>query len=58
MENDLGHPRAEAFFDWLEKDQENLLWYIRNQEDLKLVEDGIEILGDVFCLEDETAEAN
>jgi hypothetical protein len=52
------HPRAKAFHEWLSLDQKNQKWFEANKQNFRLVEGGIEILGDVFCLEDETVEAN
>lgn len=56
--NQSEHPREKAFDGWLESKQQNQVWYEQNRDKLKLVDDGIEILGDVFCLENEQAESN
>ena len=47
------HPRLKPFIWWLNKSSENKAWFVQNKESFKLVDDGIEILGDLFCLEDE-----
>jgi len=56
LEND--HPRTEALRNWLLRgDKKNLEWYRKNEKDLCLVnygeQYGIQMLWDVFCLEDE-----
>jgi hypothetical protein len=53
---DRSHPRAKALRTWLERDPQNKDWYDQNNDKLKLVENGLEINGDVFELEDEKAE--
>ena len=54
--NSKNHPRFEAFINWLNLSEENKNWYVLNKGSINLVDDGIELLGDVFCLEDEQAE--
>ena len=55
------HPKSQAFTDWLLYDPENKLeypnheWCIQNRDKIKLVDDGIKVLWDIFCLEDENA---
>lgn len=53
---DRSHPRAKALNAWLECDSQNKAWFDQNRDNLKLVENGVEIVGDVFELEDEKAE--
>ena len=54
----LNHPRTQALYDYVTSSEENKEWYLENTENIKLVSDWIEILWDVFCLEDEKAEEN
>lgn len=49
------HPRLKPFIWWLNKSHENKTWFVQNKDNFKLVDDGIEILGDLFCLEDEVS---
>ncbi len=50
---ELNHPRSQALYDFVTSSNENLNWYLKNTENIKLVEDWIEILWDEFYLEDE-----
>lgn len=54
----LNHPRSEAFYKWLNNSPVNRDWYETNKNKLKLIPDGIEILWDVFCLDDESIVVN
>lgn len=49
------HPRSNALYDYVTSSEENKQWYLKNIENIKLVDDWIEILWDVFYLEDEKA---
>lgn len=52
---EVNHPRSQALYDFVTSSEENKEWYLKNQENIKLVDDWIEILWDVFCLKDEKA---
>lgn len=53
---DVSHPRAKDLFNFVTSSPEIKLWYLKNHENIQLVEDGIEIQGLTFCLNNEEAE--
>lgn len=54
---ETNHPRAQALYDFVTKNNENKEWYIKNKDSIKLIEEWweffIEILWDKFYLENE-----
>lgn len=48
----MDHPKSRNFYDWINICSENKSWYFKNANKVKLVPDGIEILWDVYDLED------
>ncbi len=50
LEND--HPRAQALYDWIISDDKITEWYLKNNDKIRLVPGWIEILWDIYDLED------
>lgn len=48
----IDHPFSMSFFNWINSDPDNRKWYLKNINKIKLVPNGIEILWDVYDLED------
>lgn len=58
LTNWKNHPRFDVFLYWVNRNGMNQTWYQENIDKLRLVDDWIDILWDVFCLEDEVANSN
>jgi uncharacterized protein (TIGR02145 family) len=52
------HPRGKDLYEFVISSPENKLWYQQNKDNIRLVENGIEIQGLTFSLEDEKAPDN
>lgn len=52
------HLRAKALHDFVIQSEATKAWYLQNQDKIKLVDDGIELQGLVFCLDNEEDQAN
>lgn len=46
------HPRAQEFYDWVNINEKNKEWYLKNMNRIKLVPNGVEIFWDIYDLED------
>lgn len=58
LTNWRNHPRFDSFMYWVNRSSSNHDWFHENIDKIRLVDDWIEILGDVFCLEDEESIGN
>jgi uncharacterized protein (TIGR02145 family) len=55
---DVSHPRAKDLFNFVTSSPEIKVWYFKNHEKIQLVDEGIEIQGLTFFLENEKAADN
>lgn len=55
----INHPASIAFFTWLKRNQENIIWYsAENLEKIELVHNGIKIFWNTIDLQNEEAESD
>jgi uncharacterized protein (TIGR02145 family) len=56
--SESAHPRADELYEFVISTPENKIWYLKNLNQINLIEDGIQIQGLKFCLDNEQAKAN